>query len=58
LAYSSSLKMELACSSRTPGDFQQTTWCYIAEDRIVVYNLSLCEELQASCTLSTTYIRY
>jgi hypothetical protein len=29
LAYSSTLKMEVTCSSETLVDFQQTTWCYI-----------------------------
>jgi hypothetical protein len=33
LAYSSTLKMDAICSSETSIDFQQTTWCYIFEDR-------------------------
>jgi hypothetical protein len=31
LAYSSTLKMEAACSSETSVDFRHTTWCYITE---------------------------
>jgi hypothetical protein len=33
VAYSSTLKMEATCSSETSVDFQQTTQCYIPEDR-------------------------
>jgi hypothetical protein len=33
LAYSSTLMMEVVCSSETPVDFQRTTLRYIAEDR-------------------------
>jgi hypothetical protein len=33
LAYSSTLKMETTCSSKTSADFQWTTWCYIPNDR-------------------------
>jgi hypothetical protein len=32
---SSSLKMEVTCSSETSVDFQWTTWCYIPEERIL-----------------------
>jgi hypothetical protein len=36
-AYSSTLKMEATCSSRTSVDFQWTTWRYIPED-IIFHN--------------------
>jgi hypothetical protein len=32
-AYSSTLKIEVICSSETSVDFQRTTWCYIPVDR-------------------------
>lgn len=35
LAYSLTLKMKVTCSCETSIDFQQTTWCYIPEDRIL-----------------------
>jgi hypothetical protein len=35
LAYSLTLKMEVACSSETSVDFQWTTHCYIPEDTTV-----------------------
>jgi hypothetical protein len=31
-SYSSTLKMEVICSSKTSVNFQRTTWRYIAED--------------------------
>jgi hypothetical protein len=36
LAYSSTLKMEPSCSSKTPADFQRTTRRYIQEDRTLL----------------------
>jgi hypothetical protein len=33
LAYSSSLQLEVICSSETLADFYWTAWCYITEDR-------------------------
>jgi hypothetical protein len=33
LAYPSTLKMEVTCSTETSVDFQRTTWRYIPEDR-------------------------
>jgi hypothetical protein len=35
LAYSSTLKMEVTCSSESSVDFQRITWRYIAEHRIL-----------------------
>jgi hypothetical protein len=29
------LKMEVTCSSETSADFQQTTWCYIPDNRTI-----------------------
>jgi hypothetical protein len=45
LAYFSTLKMEAACSSETPVDFQRTTWRYIPEDR-TLHN-HRCENLKS-----------
>jgi hypothetical protein len=42
LAYSSALKVEVACSSETSVDFQQATWHYIPQDRTHHQILSLC----------------
>jgi hypothetical protein len=36
LPYSSTLKMEATCSSKTSLDFQQATWCYIPEYRTLL----------------------
>jgi hypothetical protein len=33
VAYYSTMKIEAICSSETSVDVQQTTWCYIPEDR-------------------------
>jgi hypothetical protein len=40
LAYSSTVKMEVAYSSKTSVDFQQTTLHYIPEDRTLKIGLS------------------
>jgi hypothetical protein len=32
LASSSTLKVEVTCSTKTSVDFQQTAWCHIPED--------------------------
>jgi hypothetical protein len=31
----STLKMDMTCSSETSADFQQTTWCYIPDNRTI-----------------------
>jgi hypothetical protein len=41
LAYSSPLEMEATCSSKISVDFQQTTQCYIPEDRTLHMKLQL-----------------
>jgi hypothetical protein len=45
LAYSSTLKMEETCPSETLVDFQQTTQCYIPEDRSL--HNHCCENLKS-----------
>jgi hypothetical protein len=39
LAYASSLKMEVICSSKMLVDFHWAKWCYIPEDSTPVYIL-------------------
>jgi hypothetical protein len=43
LSYSSTLKMEVTCSSKMSVDIQPTTQCYILEDWTLL--LSLCHQL-------------
>jgi hypothetical protein len=52
LTYSSTVKMEAACSSETSVDFQHTTWCYIQENiTIQAYD---CWNIQITrCTVIT-----
>jgi hypothetical protein len=38
LGFSSTLKMEAACSSELSIDFQRTTWLYIPEDGTTIHN--------------------
>jgi hypothetical protein len=44
-AYSSTLKMEATCSSRTSADFRQTTQRYVPEDTI--FHNHLCENFKS-----------
>jgi hypothetical protein len=53
-AYYSTLKMDATCSSETSVDFQQTTRCYIPEDR-TLHN-HCCENLKSYSTLSVCWI--
>jgi hypothetical protein len=59
LAYSSILKMEASCPSKTSLDFQQTIWRYVPEDR-TLHNHQ-CENLKF-CTNNTIpdciYLKY
>jgi hypothetical protein len=41
LAYSSTLKMVVTCSSETSADFQQTAQLYIPEDRTIHFKVIL-----------------
>jgi hypothetical protein len=50
LAYSSTLKMEAVCFSKTVVDFQRTTWHYIPEDSNL--HNHLCENLKFYKSLS------
>jgi hypothetical protein len=63
LAYSSALKMEATCSSKTSVDFKRTTQCCIPEDRVAVglwfygtissqKDIHVCVECALSCRRS------
>jgi hypothetical protein len=39
------MKMEATCSFETSTDFQQTTWRYIREDRVIPSLATLVDEL-------------
>jgi hypothetical protein len=55
LAYSSTLKMEVACSSETSVEFKRTTRHYIPEYRTLKGNYQFLKEISVLWSYSETY---